>query len=651
MAAIKSALKCWRDFNLPEHQKILDLEAIDIGNRQDAADKSRKKLIELTRDFKKNTEDEIRKRVSPLIKALQSEVDQLSKRSKASENSFLSLYKKLLEVPDPVPALDQAQNVQQQLSKVKDLEMENQKLRETLDEYHTEFAEVKNQEVTIKDLKEKIKEFEDKTDEKLQAKLKDREASLQKDFIQKEKQLQEVQLNLASQLGEAESKIKNLQIELEEAHSDLFDVKSKAEEESAARFSELEMIGVDLDRANQRCLSAEKYAESLKDQLTQALEARKTDQTEQERLDQSLHSVTTASLEVQIAAKDRELAQLVDEVHHMQSVSNKLRETSKREISLLEEQLAEKVSLVDSFKSKLEAQEDYDEIKRELNIFKIIEFGEKASDIPKGSSPKSLEKLLLEKNREKCESLQKQNGDAVRTTKEQKELITQLENDLLNLNSLPSTFRGQGEGEATPAPEAELVEKAVQGALQEAERESEKPGSESLLSIVCSQRERFRTRNLELEAQTRHQQQQITSLQNEVDSIRSDNIKLYEKIKFLQSYPSQSAKVNLNDASVSKYSSHYEERIDPFTAFSRKEKQRKYTNLSAPEKVTLSMGRFILSNKIARTIVFFYTFLLHLVVFLVLYKMAYTESCKRDFASDCAKRFAEHMHSYHKSGT
>lgn len=35
-----------------------------------------------------------------------------------------------------------------------------------------------------------------------------------------------------------------------------------------------------------------------------------------------------------------------------------------------------------------------------------------------------------------------------------------------------------------------------------------------------------------------HQQKQtITVLQREVDSIRGDNVKLYEKIKFLQSYP------------------------------------------------------------------------------------------------------------------
>ena len=67
----------------------------------------------------------------------------------------------------------------------------------------------------------------------------------------------------------------------------------------------------------------------------------------------------------------------------------------------------------------------------------------------------------------------------------------------------------------------------------------EKQNSDSLLPIISSQRERFRNRNLELESQNAHQQRQITILQNEVDSVRHDNVKLYEKIKFLQSYPSQ----------------------------------------------------------------------------------------------------------------
>ena len=41
--------------------------------------------------------------------------------------------------------------------------------------------------------------------------------------------------------------------------------------------------------------------------------------------------------------------------------------------------------------------------------------------------------------------LQVQYNEAVNTVKEQKELIAQLETDLLSVNALPSAFRGQGE--------------------------------------------------------------------------------------------------------------------------------------------------------------------------------------------------------------
>lgn len=92
---------------------------------------------------------------------------------------------------------------------------------------------------------------------------------------------------------------------------------------------------------------------------------------------------------------------------------------------------------------------------------------------------------------------------------------------------------------------------------------------DSLLSIISSQRERFRSRNQELEVvshrlsptfrtpmsfsgscklsfvcffclclqENRSMKQTMQALQSELDSLRADNIKLYEKIKFLQSYP------------------------------------------------------------------------------------------------------------------
>ena len=51
----------------------------------------------------------------------------------------------ILTVSDPVPVLEHGLNTQKRAQKATDLEIENQKLRETLDEYNQEFAEVKNQ--------------------------------------------------------------------------------------------------------------------------------------------------------------------------------------------------------------------------------------------------------------------------------------------------------------------------------------------------------------------------------------------------------------------------------------------------------------------------------------------------------------------------
>ncbi len=45
---------------------------------------------------------DVRKKVSPLLKAFQSEVDSLTKRGNMGETVFLNLYKKLVEIPGEI---------------------------------------------------------------------------------------------------------------------------------------------------------------------------------------------------------------------------------------------------------------------------------------------------------------------------------------------------------------------------------------------------------------------------------------------------------------------------------------------------------------------------------------------------------------------
>ncbi|XP_073890718.1 protein CASP isoform X23 [Macaca fascicularis] len=634
----------------PGIKRELDATATVLANRQDESEQSRKRLIEQSREFKKNTP----------------EIDALSKRSKEAEAAFLNVYKRLIDVPDPVPALDLGQQLQLKVQRLHDIETENQKLRETLEEYNKEFAEVKNQEVTIKALKEKIREYEQTLKNQAETIALEKEQKLQNDFAEKERKLQETQMSTTSKLEEAEHKVQSLQTALEKTRTELFDLKTKYDEETTAKADEIEMIMTDLERANQRAEVAQREAETLREQLSSANHSLQLASQIQKAPDveQAIEVLTRSSLEVELAAKEREIAQLVEDVQRLQASLTKLRENSASQISQLEQQLSAKNSTLKQLEEKLKGQADYEEVKKELNILKSMEFAP-SEGAGTQDAAKPLEVLLMEKNRSlqsenaalrisnsdlsgRCAELQVRVTEAVATATEQRELIARLEQDLSIIQSIQ---RPDAEGaaehrlEKIPEPIKEATAlfygpaAPASGALPEGQ-------VDSLLSIISSQRERFRARNQELEAENRLAQHTLQALQSELDSLRADNIKLFEKIKFLQSYPGRGSS---SDDTELRYSSQYEERLDPFSSFSKRERQRKYLSLSPWDKATLSMGRLVLSNKMARTIGFFYTLFLHCLVFLVLYKLAWSESVERDCATFCAKKFADHLHKFHEN--
>nr|XP_030727952.1 protein CASP isoform X5 [Globicephala melas] len=667
-ANVGSMFQYWKRFDLQQLQRELDATATVLANRQDESEQSRKRLIEQSREFKKNTPEDLRKQVAPLLKSFQGEIDALSKRSKEAEAAFLNVYKRLIDVPDPVPALDLGQQLQLKVQRLHDIETENQKLRETLEEYNKEFAEVKNQEVTIKALKEKIREYEQTLKNQAETIALEKEQKLQNDFAEKERKLQETQMSTTSKLEEAEHKVQTLQTALEKTRTELFDLKTKYDEEITAKADEIEMIMTDLERANQRAEVAQREAETLREQLLSANHSLQLASQIQKAPDVAIEVLTRSSLEVELAAKEREIAQLVEDVQRLQASLTKLRENSASQISQLEQQLSAKNSTLKQLEEKLKGQADYEEVKKELNILKSMEFAP-AEGAGTQDSSRPLEVLLLEKNRSlqsenaalrisnsdlsgRCAELQVHVTEVMATAAEQRDLIARLEQDLSTIQSIQ---RPDAEGaaelglEKIPEPIKEATA-LFYGPSAPASSTLPEGQVDSLLCIISSQRERFRARNQELESENRLAQHTIQALQSELDSLRADNIKLFEKIKFLQSYPGRGGG---SDDTELRYSTQYEERLDPFSSFSKRERQRKYLSLSPGDSPThaslVPQGRLVLSNKMARTIGFFYTLFLHCLVFLVLYKLAWSESVERDCATFCAKKFADHLHKFHEN--
>lgn len=348
---LSTTVEIWSKFDIESVKRELDDKVIEIAKSLEEGDESRKRLIEQTKEFRKNLNEDQRKLVAPILKSFQIEVDSSSKRNKLMEQVLLKLYKQLIDLPDPVQALENLQRLQKKAERVQDLEIENKQLRETLDEYNAEFAEVKNQEVTIKMLKEKIKELEDKSEQQIQARLKEKEKELTRFYSDKEEQIQTAQLDLVKKLGETEARCLNLQSQLGKANSDLFDFKSKQDDLLNAKSLEIDLLLQDIDKLNERVVNAER----LNEQYAQQLSAKQNLLNEQTMVAsvQSTNSYQTSALEIELAAKEKEISQLVEDIQKLQMKSNKSREFYEGQRVQLEEKLMSRERTLDQLEQEL----------------------------------------------------------------------------------------------------------------------------------------------------------------------------------------------------------------------------------------------------------------------------------------------------------
>jgi len=222
-------------------------------------------------------------------------------------------------------------------------------------------------------------------------------------------------------------------------------------------------------------------------------------------------------------------------------------------------------------------------------------------------------------------------------------LIAKLEEDLLKINTLQSfTSQSQinidnnnvenNEGNNENAN----IEKDIKP--KSLETTNDDNNSDSIIAILTSQRNRYRQRNQELEQQIRSINDKSKDIELEVQSLKNDNIKLYEKIRYLQSFNNSSdhsynrgkkdqsylvdmPQSSYNDNDVSeKYKVMYEDSINPFNEFRGREENRKYRSLNTVEKVSLNITKLFLANKYSRIFFLSYILGLHLLVFIAIFK-------------------------------
>ncbi|THH32502.1 hypothetical protein EUX98_g1693 [Antrodiella citrinella] len=625
------ALSTWKDINLAELQKTLDAQGVELVENQKESMMGRKALSEKTKDFKKISDDAKLNAVKGLLKSYQTEIDSLTKRSKFAETAFLSVYKVLAEAPDPYPLLEAAVDQTVKVAEARELEAELKRVREDNVELRRRLNETSSLETAKKKADAKVEQLEHKMDELIQEKVSQKENELNATYDEKMRNYEAREQDLQGQVTLVKSQLRDLRTSNESNQAKLLDHTQRQ-----AKLAELDMMVADLERANSRVVTVERRNELLRAEI----EAMKSGNESSDR-----HKQLEAKLEFLESETDR-LSQALE---------------SQKETTLAAEASAvkkveEATTEANQLRLKLKQYNDYDEIKRELEIMKYVEFAgleeEEAdseygspedtlglqlpnpnADIANGQRGRTLEVLLATKNRRISEELAKfrvlhneleasllaaeaQLSATEADLQKQRTLNEKLENDLLQMDRHNPTagksslnLNGDANGSGTQTPAEGVVDDVLAGLELGRKTDSNARSSPipfapsadtSILPIVTSQRDRFRQRNAELEEELRKQFNVISDLRAEVKSLQADNLKLYEKVRYMQSYrderPSTLDPMPANTSTrgnddMSKYRARYEEAMNPFQAFRGREATRAYDSLNALERAKEDQGK------------------------------------------------------------
>ncbi|XP_059643508.1 protein CASP [Cornus florida] len=632
----------WKDFDLEKERSVLDEQGLRIAENQENSQKNRRKLAESTRDFKKASAEEKLNLFGPLLKGYQEEVDKLTKRAKFGENAFLNIYQKLYEAPDPYPVLASIADKDLKLS---ELESENRKMKVELEEFRTEATHLKNQQATIRRLEERTRQLEQQMEEKVKEVVEIKQRSLAEENQKTLEVLKEREQLLQDQLRTAKESVSNMQKLHELAQSKLFEFRAQSEEERAAKQSEVNLLMDEVERAQTRLVSLEREKGLLRSQLQSANEDNGNKKSD--NLD------SNSILENSLSAKEKIISELNMELHNIETTLSNEREQHVNEIKKLNLMLIEKDVALEEIKKELQTRPTtklVDDLRKKVKILQAVGYNSiEAEDwevATSGEEMSRLESLLLDKNRkmeheltqlkvrisEKTSLLETAEGKIAELTakvNEQQTLIQKLEDDILKGYS-------SKDRKVNLFDDWDLQESGATDTSENADQKhtSSDQDQSSMLKVICNQRDRFRTRLREAEEEIRQLKENIGLLTAELDKTKADNVNLYGKIRYVQDYSleklvSRGSKKHAEDLESgfssdveSKYKKIYEDDINPFAAFSKKERDQRYKDLGLRDKITLSSGRFLLGNKYARTFAFFYTIGLHILVFTCLYKMS-----------------------------
>ncbi|KAJ2196181.1 hypothetical protein IW139_001567 [Coemansia sp. RSA 353] len=604
----------WQAVNLTGLLRDLDATGLAIVDNQKTSLQERRKLAEKTKEFRTVPDESKAVEFKPLLRAYQNEIDALTKRMKFAENEFLRLFKSLSEAPDPEPFLASLGDERRQRQGRADTERECARLSAR--------AELRAKKREADAQTQRLESLEASMDAMVSAQVEQRDHELRAQHEDLVQHLKTRETDLQRQLSAATRKLTEAQQTQDSDEAERLTRAQSNDRELIGKLAELEILQSDYDHATARAADLQSQNAKLRAEITALAPDTEGAETlaEYRRRVRELDDETTR-LFAALESADAELA-----LHRSQSEAA---------AGARDEQAYARDEELRRARAELLRYADYDEIKRDLEIMKSVEFAvsdwglDDASDAPK-TGTESLERLLVARNK----ALENRLTDA-------RNELTQSQDDVQQLRDRASVQDAELQRTSALAArlEADLLAvgtdtDAVQSNTDDIEL---KPTASGLLDIVTGQRDRFRQRNIELEDELRVQAAAATEHGRQAEQTKQDNVRLYEEVKYLRSYATRTGEssrptptpskfstaahhIDMDTSVDAKYKTMYEESLNPFHVFHRRETTRRVRSMGVLDRLIYMFSSAVVGSRRARMIMLLYVALLHLLVMITLYR-------------------------------
>ena len=577
LSSVAGCLSEWRLVGLDGLRSSLDRSALSLSDEEDRASAARSSLSAQSKALKRAGPDEKLSQLGGVVKAYQEEINALTRRAKAAETAFLSLYQLLIKAQDPSHALQQALAALQQAA---GLEAELARSRQHVDELDRELSTLKNQDATLRRLEAQLRDVDKRTEQRVREAIAEHDEASRQRAAQERWEAAETEAGLQHALDECRQSLAQQAAAHQQQQNAHF--KESEKHEKAARDAEKELDSLRADNERllhslQAAVSSQRAAEEREGREGgQSLSVSGSRQSSPGSEPSSELEAELQSLRDALSAVQLDSAESQDVLRAERAEREAERRAAAESVERLTLQLAQwKHKALTSSGSgsgpqpkesgaHTEGQTGAERLEEQTAAHDAL-----LAEVAAGRAlSEQLSRRMDEQQTEAHSRLQQLSSaveEAERSSMQQQRLIAQLEADISllqqqqpqhantaakhstsvpfePLSSIATSASSDGSRTAASVPSRSTVDAS---ATVEPSEPAPLPSSapccscSSLLRIVSGQRDRLRVRVEQLEREVGDRQSALLEARAAKQQLQDDNVALYEKLTYVTSFEQQ----------------------------------------------------------------------------------------------------------------